>query len=98
MESEKDNNNVMIGIKPFINYVTALKMQFDKNNEVFVLARGQFISKSFDVIEYCRRTFLSDCIIIYDNIKVESIPMVNEDGKSIFVTSIEIKLSKEEKQ
>lgn len=98
MESDfKDKNIVFIGIKPFMAYVTALKIQFDKNDEVFVLARGQSISKACDVIEFCKRTFLSEWNIIYDKIKIASEDFMNNDGKEITVSSIEIKLSKEKK-
>jgi DNA-binding protein Alba len=93
-ETNPDTNVVMIGIKPFMNYVTALKMQFDKNNEVFVYARGKFISKAFDVIEVCKRTFLIDSDIGYSNIKVESNKFTTQDSRQIYVSSIEIKLVK----
>jgi DNA-binding protein Alba len=99
MEEKKvDSNVVMVGIKPFMNYVTALKIQFDKNNEVFVMARGKFISKAFDVIEVCKRNFLKDCNVVYKDIKVLSQPFVVRDSnKEIYVSSIEVKLLKEEK-
>lgn len=98
MEEKEDTNVVMIGIKPFMNYVTAIKMQFDKNDEVIVMARGKFISKAFDVIEVCKRNFLKNCEIKYKDIKVVSQSFIhNQTKKEIYVSSVEIKLSKEEK-
>lgn len=99
MESEKyeDKNIVFVGIKPFMSYCTALKMQFDKNDEVFVKARGKCISTACDVIEFCKRNFLKDWNIIYDEIKIGSEDFLNNEGKKITVSSIEIKLSKEKK-
>jgi len=93
----KDTNIIMIGIKPFMNYVTAVKMQFDKNDEIFVVARGKFISKAFDVIEVYKRNFMKDSILEYAEIKVDSQSFVNQDNKEIYVSTIEIKLIQKKK-
>jgi DNA-binding protein Alba len=96
MESEfKDKNIVFIGIKPFMSYCTALKMQFDKNDEVEVKARGKCISTACDVIEFCKRNFLKDWNIIYKGINIGSETFMNDDGKEITVSTMEIKLKKE---
>jgi len=99
-ETEKDKDNkVYIGIKPFMNYVTAVVTQFQqkKQEEVFVIARGKFISRAVDVVEVARRTFLKD-----ENIKVADIKIgsnefenKNQEGKKIYVSTIEIKLVRE---
>ena len=100
MESKfdyKDTNIIMIGIKPFMNYVTAVKMQFDKGDEIFVIARGKFISKAFDVIEVYKRNFMKDFILEYAEIKVDSQAFINQDNKEIYVSTIEIKLIQKKK-
>ena len=94
---EKGNDNVIfVGIKPFMNYVTGVVMQFQNKgqDEVIVSARGKFISKAVDVVEVARRTFLKDEDIKIENIGISSEQFENKEGKRIFVSTIEIKLVK----
>ena len=95
IDSLEDKDNIIfVGIKPFMNYVTGVVIQFQNKNEkeVFVSARGKFISKAVDVVEVARRTFLKDDNIKVANIKISSEQFENKDGKRIFVSTIEIKL------
>src|SRR3989344_682767 len=91
-----DDNIIFVGIKPFMNYVTAVVMQFQNKGqkEVIVSARGKFVSKAVDVVEVARRTFLKDENIQVKDIKIASEQFENREGKRIFVSSIDIKLSK----
>jgi archaea-specific DNA-binding protein len=93
--SEKDNI-IFVGIKPFMNYVTGVVMQFQNKgqNEVIISARGKFISKAVDVVEVARRTFLKDEDIQITNIGISSEQFENKEGKRIFVSAIEISLIK----
>ena len=95
--NEKDNI-IFIGIKPFMNYATGVSMQFnDKGqDEVLVSARGKFISKAVDVVEFSRRTFLKDDNIQVKGIKIASENFENREGKRIYVSTIEITLIKGE--
>lgn len=90
------DNTIFVGIKPFMNYVTGVVMQFQNKgqNEVIVSARGKFISKAVDVVEVARRTFLNDEDIKIENISISSEQFENKEGKRIFVSTIEIKLVK----
>jgi len=92
---EKDNV-IFIGIKPFMNYVTGVVMQFKNKaqDEVIVSARGKFISKAVDVVEVARRTFLKDDNIKIKDIKISSEQFENKEGKRIYVSSIDIILVK----
>ena len=92
---EKDNT-IFIGIKPFMNYVTGVVMQFKNKSqtEVIVSARGKFISKAVDVVEVARRTFLKDENIQIKDIKINSEQFENKEGRRIFVSSIDIILTK----
>jgi archaea-specific DNA-binding protein len=92
----KDTNTIFVGIKPFMNYVTGVVMQFQNKgqNEVIVSARGKFISKAVDVVEVSRRTFLKDENIKIKDIQLSSEQFENKEGKRIFVSAIEIKLTK----
>jgi DNA-binding protein Alba len=49
--SDNKDNRVFVGNKPFMNYITGVCMQFDKegNSEVILSARGKFIAKAVDV-------------------------------------------------
>ena len=97
IENSDKDNIIFVGIKPFMNYVTGVVIQFQNKgqNEVFVCARGKFISKAVDVVEVARRTFLKDENIKIKNISVTSEPFENKEGKRIFVSSIKIELAKE---
>ncbi|MDP3027241.1 MAG: DNA-binding protein Alba [Nanoarchaeota archaeon] len=92
---DKDNI-IFIGIKPFMNYVTAVVMQFKNKGqtEVIVSARGKFISKAVDVVEVARRTFLKEENIQVKDIKISSESFENKEGKRIHVSAIEITLIK----
>ena len=90
------DNVIFVGMKPFMNYVTGVVMQFQNKGqeEVIVSARGKFISKAVDIVEVARRTFLRDENIKVKDIKINSEQFENKEGKRIFVSSIEIYLVK----
>ncbi len=94
VEEEDKDNIIFVGIKPFMNYVTGVVMQFQNKgqDEVIVSARGKFISKAVDIAEVARRTFLKDEDIKIDDISVTSEQFENKEGRRIFVSAIEIKL------
>ena len=93
-----DDNNIFIGGKPFMNYVTAVVMQFTtKNaNEVVVKARGKFISRAVDIAEVSTKRFLNKQAIIKD-VKINSEEFENKEGKEVRVSTIEIVLAKKKK-
>ncbi|MFA5857390.1 MAG: DNA-binding protein Alba [Candidatus Pacearchaeota archaeon] len=95
-KTDDKDNIIFIGIKPFMNYVTGVVMQFQNKgqNEVIVSARGKFVSKAVDVVEVARRTFLKNENIVIKDIKISSEQFENKEGKRIFVSSIEIFLDK----
>jgi archaea-specific DNA-binding protein len=90
------DNIIFVGIKPFMNYITGVVMQFQtkKQEEVIVSARGKFISKAVDVVEVARRTFLKEENIQVKDIQISSEPFENKEGKRIFVSTIAIHLIK----
>jgi DNA-binding protein len=94
-ENEKDNT-IFVGIKPFMNYVTGVVIQFQTKNqkEVIVSARGKFISKAVDVVEVARRTFLKDENIEVSGIQISSEDFETKEGKRIHISTIDIKLVK----
>jgi len=98
-KADEDDNVIFVGIKPFMNYVTGVVMQFQNKGQKIVLvsARGKFVSKAVDVVEVARRTFLKDENIKVTDIQISSEQFENKEGKRIYVSSIEIKLTKEDK-
>jgi len=92
---KKDDNNIFIGGKPFMNYITAVVMQFTTKGteEVVIKARGKFISKAVDVAEVCRKRFLKDRNIDIKDIKVDSEEFENQEGRKVNVSTIDIVLA-----
>ncbi len=92
-----DDNNIFIGGKPFMNYVTGVVMQFTTKgaNEVIVKARGKFISRAVDVAEVSAKRFLEEQVAIKD-IKIDSEEFTNKEGRNVRVSSIEITLARKE--
>ena len=92
-----DDNVVFIGIKPFMNYVTSVVMQFTtKNrNEVIIKARGKFINRAVDIAEVVRKRFLRDQNIKVKDIKIDSEEFKNKEGRDVNVSTIEITLIKQ---
>ena len=94
-EMAGNDNSIFIGGKPFMNYVTAVVMQFTTKNaeEVILKARGKFISRAVDVAEVAAKRFLEGTSGIKD-IKIDSEEFTNKEGKNVRVSTIEITLSK----
>ena len=90
-----NDNNVFIGGKPFMNYVTGVVMQFTAKNadDVIIKARGKFISRAVDVAEVAAKRFLENAVAVKD-IKIDSEGFKNDEGRDIRVSTIEITLSK----
>ena len=98
---EIDENVVYIGDKPFTNYAMALFAQLSRKEqkEVRVIARGTFISRAVDVVEFAKRRFCEGENKIKEvNIKIgsESFKKKETDGRErkISVSVIEITLKK----
>lgn len=90
-----EDNTVFIGGKPFMNYVTAVVMQFTTKDmpELVVKARGKFISRAVDVVEVAAKRFLEGKVDI-SKIKIDSEGFQNKEGKDVRVSIIEITLAK----
>lgn len=95
MAGKKDEDCIFVGGKPFMNYVTAVVMQFSSGgaNEVTIKSRGKFISRAVDVAEVVRNRFMKDKISI-GKIEIGSEEFENEEGKTVRVSTMEITLKK----
>jgi len=89
------DNSVFIGGKPFMNYVTAVVMQFTAKNadEVIIKARGKFISKAVDIAEVSCKRFLDGQAVI-KNISTDSEGFKNNEGRDVRVSTIELSLAR----
>ena len=90
-----NDNNIFIGGKPFMNYVTGVVMQFTTKNasDVIIKARGKFISRALDVAEVTAKRFLENAVAV-SSIKIDSEGFKNTEGRDVRVSTIEITLSK----
>jgi len=89
---------IYIGNKPFMNYVTAVAMQFTSQDakEVVIKARGRYISRAVDVAEVVRKKFMAGQVDI-KSINIDSEErQVDQSGKKRRISSIEIVLVKKQ--
>ena len=95
-QKSKDDNVIIIGTKPFMNYVTGAVMQFTTKDseEVVIKARGNFISRAVNVAEVVRKKFLKEKNLQIKDIKIDSEELTNKEGKKMNVSTIEITLKK----
>jgi len=95
MGSYKDNV-IFVGEKPFMNYVTAVVMQFTSKDaeELVIKARGKYISRAVDIAEVASKRFLEGKIAPAD-IKIDSEEFQNKEGKDVRVSTMEIVLKKQ---
>lgn len=93
--SKMNDNNIFIGNKPFMNYVTGVVIQFTTKNseDVVIKARGKFISRAVDVAEVASKRFLENSVAV-SNIRIDSEGFRNNEGRDVRVSTIEITLRK----
>ena len=85
------SENIYIGSKPILNYEMALVIALQREPTVNVMARGRAISSAVDVVEVCKRSFITDMCI--DDIMIGTERMGTGD-KLRNVSTININLSK----
>ncbi|MCK4953234.1 DNA-binding protein Alba [Candidatus Bathyarchaeota archaeon] len=90
-----ENNAVLIGRKPVMNYVLACITLFHSGvEEVNVKARGRAISRAVDAVEVVRRRFLPDVKVKNINIGTQKLAPFEEGGTPTNVSTIEITLTR----
>lgn len=91
-ESTEDNT-VYVGSKPAMSYAMAVVTQMnDGKDTVHIKARGKAISRAVDVEEIVRNRFVEEADI--DNINLGTDEIDTDEGDTINVSSIHIKVSK----
>lgn len=87
--------NVYVGSKPILSYVTALVTALQNADKVNVLARGRAISNAVDAVEVTKRSFLTD--IVVDNITIGTEVLGEADNKrNVSVITITLCRKKQE--
>ena len=90
-----ENNAVLVGNKPVMNYVLACITLFHSGaKEISVKARGQAISRAIDVAEVVRRRFLPDVKVKKVGIGTDQLQNREENGQLMNVSTIEITLQR----
>lgn len=92
-ETLNNDNVVLIGKKPVMNYVTACITFFNSGEkQVIVKARGRAISRAVDTIELLRRAFVKDLEI--NSIGIDTEELFKVEGEKSNVSTIEIVVAK----
>ncbi|MFB0543425.1 MAG: RNA-binding protein [Candidatus Bathyarchaeia archaeon] len=89
------DENVYVGSKPIMSYVTALVTALQNADKVNVLARGRAISNAVDVVEVTKRSFLTD--ITVDKITIGTEVLGEVDNKRN-ISTIAITLSRKKQK
>ena len=90
-----ENNSVLIGKKPAMNYVLACITLFHSGaKEISIKARGKAISRAIDVVEIVRRRFLPDVKVAKIGIGTDQISPQEEGSTFTNVSTIEITLQR----
>jgi len=90
-----DDYAIFVGGKPFMNYVTAVVMQFTTKgaDKVVIRSRGKFISRAVDVAEVVKSRFLKDQVEV-TNISMDSEEFKNNEGRIVRVSTLDIKMER----
>ncbi len=93
MSEKKQENVVLVGSKPVMNYIVACLTFFNSGaSEVILKARGRATSRAVDVVELMRRAFVKDLEV--KNIQIGTEELTRQDGGKVNVSTIEIAVAK----
>jgi DNA-binding protein len=93
--NSQENDTVLVGKKPPMNYVIACLTLFDSGmSPIKIKARGLAISRAIDAIELLRRAFIKDLKI--NRISTDTLMFTKRSGIESNISTIEIILSKPE--
>jgi DNA-binding protein len=89
----QENDTVLVGKKPLMNYVVACLTLFDSDmSPIRVKARGLAISRAVDAVELLRRAFIKDLKI--NKISTDTLMFTKRSGLDRSISTIEIIISK----
>jgi len=87
------SENIYVGSKPILSYVTAIITALQRSDSVRILARGRAISSAVDVVEVTKRNFMKDISVNDISIGTERLGEGNEARN---VSTIAITVSRQQ--
>jgi len=87
------DNEILIGNKPLMNYVTAILTQLKEQKTIIIMARGAAIKKAIDAVEITTKQFYKHPTTT--TITTNSTTLINENNVKQTVSSIKIILNKQ---
>lgn len=92
-ETRRASNEILIGKKPLMTYVTATLVQLANEPTVVVKARGRSITRAVDVAQIIVKR-MGNIGYKIGRVKIDSQMIQSEDGKERNVSTIEIEISR----
>jgi DNA-binding protein len=92
-ETRRASNEILIGKKPLMTYVTAALVQLANEPTVLVKARGRSITHAVDVAQIIVKR-MNNIGYKIGPVKIGSQIMQSEDGKERNVSTIEVQISR----
>lgn len=92
-ETRRASNEILIGKKPLMTYVTATLVQLANEPTVLVKARGRSITRAVDVAQIIVKR-MGNIGYKIGRVKIDSQILQSEDGRERNVSTIEIEISR----
>ena len=92
-ETRRASNEILIGKKPLMTYVTATLVQLANEPTVLVKARGRSITRAVDVAQIIVKR-MDNMGYKIGSVKIGSQVILSEDGKERNVSTIEVQISR----
>ena len=91
-EARRASNEIFIGKKPLMTYVTATLVQLANEPTVLIKARGKSITRAVDVAQIIVKR-MDNMGYKIGHVKIGSQMIQSEDGKERNVSTIEVQIS-----
>lgn len=91
-ETRRASNEILIGKKPLMTYVTATLVQLANEPTVLIKARGKSITRAVDVAQIIVKR-MNNMGYKIGYVKIGSQMIQSEDGKERNVSTIEVQIS-----
>ncbi len=92
-ETRRPSNEILIGKKPLMTYVTATLVQLANEPTVLVKARGRSITRAVDVAQIIVKR-MNNIGYKIGPVRIGSQTMQSEDGRERNVSTIEVQISR----
>ena len=92
-ETRRASNEILIGKKPLMTYVTATLVQLANEPTVLIKARGKSITLAVDVAQIIVKR-MDNMGYKIDHVKIGSQLIRSEDGRERNISTIEVQISR----